>query len=220
MKKIIISLAIIVLVGSAVIGATSAYFSDTETSTGNTFTAGSLDLQIDEDPDGSVFSWVDDPSVPVMNNIAGLQDQINNMKPGDSGMIIVGIKNNGSIDGFANLGFKSVIDDENGIEEPEIAVTTGGDLSEAVDIVISYGDKSVIGDTWEAWDLVWSGKLSEWKALSTNVYAVPAIEPQEDDYWVVEFSIATTVGNEIMSDTVGFNVEFGLDQVVSGPDPS
>ena len=37
----------IVFVGAVVIGATGAFFSDTETSTGNTFTAGAIDLQID-----------------------------------------------------------------------------------------------------------------------------------------------------------------------------
>ena len=41
------SLAIIAAVGAVVIGGTTAYYSDVETSTGNTFTAGSLDLKID-----------------------------------------------------------------------------------------------------------------------------------------------------------------------------
>ncbi len=47
MKKIIFSLAIILAVSGVVIGITTAYFSDTETSTGNIFTAGELDLQVD-----------------------------------------------------------------------------------------------------------------------------------------------------------------------------
>lgn len=46
MKKILISLAIIGIVAAIGVGATVAYFSDTETSTGNTFTAGSLDLKL------------------------------------------------------------------------------------------------------------------------------------------------------------------------------
>jgi len=46
-KKIIISLSIIGLIAAIVIGGTIAYFSDTETSTGNTFTAGSIDLTVD-----------------------------------------------------------------------------------------------------------------------------------------------------------------------------
>jgi len=46
-KKILISLSIIGAVAAIAIGGTVAYFSDTETSTGNTFTAGSIDLKVD-----------------------------------------------------------------------------------------------------------------------------------------------------------------------------
>jgi len=46
-KKILISLSIIGIVSAIVIGATTAFFSDTETSSGNTFTAGSIDLKVD-----------------------------------------------------------------------------------------------------------------------------------------------------------------------------
>jgi len=46
MKKIFVSLAIIGAVSAAVIGATRSFFSNTETSTGNTFTAGGIDLKV------------------------------------------------------------------------------------------------------------------------------------------------------------------------------
>ena len=46
-KKILISLGVIVFAAAVIIGATGAFFSDTETSTGNTFTAGSIDLKVD-----------------------------------------------------------------------------------------------------------------------------------------------------------------------------
>lgn len=47
MKRIILSLAVIAIAAIAVAGATRAYFSDTETSTGNTFSAGAIDLKVD-----------------------------------------------------------------------------------------------------------------------------------------------------------------------------
>ncbi|HEX9721779.1 MAG TPA: TasA family protein [Candidatus Paceibacterota bacterium] len=47
MKKILVSLSVIVAVGAIVAGATGAFFSDEEVSRGNTFTAGEIDLQID-----------------------------------------------------------------------------------------------------------------------------------------------------------------------------
>ena len=46
-KKIVISLSIIGVVAAIGIGGTIAYFNDTETSTGNIFTAGALDLKVD-----------------------------------------------------------------------------------------------------------------------------------------------------------------------------
>ena len=46
-KKILISLSVIGAVAAIAIGGTIAFFSDTETSTGNTFTAGALDLKVD-----------------------------------------------------------------------------------------------------------------------------------------------------------------------------
>ena len=46
-KKILISLSVIAVVAVIGIGGTIAYFNDTETSTGNIFTAGSIDLKVD-----------------------------------------------------------------------------------------------------------------------------------------------------------------------------
>jgi predicted ribosomally synthesized peptide with SipW-like signal peptide len=47
MRRILFILGMIAFVGAVAVGATGAFFSDTETSTGNTFAAGSLDLKVD-----------------------------------------------------------------------------------------------------------------------------------------------------------------------------
>jgi len=65
MKKILISLSLIVAVGAIVVGATGAFFSDTETSVGNTFTAGDIDLKIDNE------SYAIDYNIPGFNNPVG-----------------------------------------------------------------------------------------------------------------------------------------------------
>ena len=46
-KRIALPLATLVFVGAVVVGATGAFYGDTETSTGNTFTAGAIDLKVD-----------------------------------------------------------------------------------------------------------------------------------------------------------------------------
>jgi len=47
MKKILLSLGTLAVVGAIVAGATIAYYNDTETSAGNIFVAGSIDLKVD-----------------------------------------------------------------------------------------------------------------------------------------------------------------------------
>ncbi|MDO8430681.1 MAG: TasA family protein [Candidatus Taylorbacteria bacterium] len=47
MKRILLALSAVVFLGAAVAGGTGAFFGDVETSTGNTFAAGSLDLKVD-----------------------------------------------------------------------------------------------------------------------------------------------------------------------------
>ncbi len=50
MSRIILSLTLIVMVsGALTFGATNAFFNDTETSAGNVFTAGAIDLQVDNE---------------------------------------------------------------------------------------------------------------------------------------------------------------------------
>ena len=48
-SRILLGLLLIVGAGGALAGGTSAFFSDSETSTGNQFTAGAIDLKVDND---------------------------------------------------------------------------------------------------------------------------------------------------------------------------
>lgn len=106
MKKIILSLSILAAVGAVVMAGTSALFSDTETSTGNVFTAGSLDLKIDNTQhyNGNVcalnqagaYVWTGLSTYPVPNTLCdgtwtlkdlNLEKFFNflDVKPGDLG---------------------------------------------------------------------------------------------------------------------------------------
>jgi len=88
MKRLLISVLTVGVVATAGVLATNAFFSDTETSTGNLFAAGALDLQIDNesyvtDENGDLVlspdtSWaLDDPM--------GLFFNFSDVKPGDLG---------------------------------------------------------------------------------------------------------------------------------------
>ena len=70
MKKILVSVMVIAMVAGLIGAGISAFFSDTETSTGNTFTAGTLDLQVKDNNEG----WGDGVTATWT---------MSNMKPGD-----------------------------------------------------------------------------------------------------------------------------------------
>ncbi len=109
MNAMLKSLLIVLVVAVAVTGATVAYFSDVETSQGNYFTAGTLDLSVDTE-----------------NPLTSTKFTITNLAPGDTQSVTYVLKNEGSIDGFLDMENIAVTSQENGCNEPE---TAAGDTS-------------------------------------------------------------------------------------------
>jgi len=139
--RILGSLALIVFVGAAAISATGAFFSDTETSTGNTFTAGELDLTIDNSSYG--FDWNNPNPTTTPTGVWGpneanswsLSDLTNqlffsfaDLKPGDYGedTISLHVQNNA----YACMAFDLTSTPDNGINEPE---ADAGDVTDGAD---------------------------------------------------------------------------------------
>lgn len=132
----------IAAVAAVVVGATTAYFSDTETSTGNTFTAGSLDLKIDSEQhyngnvcklnDQGSWIWVGNNPYPVPETPCdgswaeadlGAHKFFNfsDLKPGDWGenTISLHVYNN---DAWGNMQIKFSKNLDNTCTEPENSV--------------------------------------------------------------------------------------------------
>jgi len=129
-KKIIISLSVIGVVAAVIIGGTIAYFSDTETSTGNTFTAGAIDLKIDNE------SYITDASGTLVKSIETSWDigdgdlgtpdhklffNFSDLKPGDIGEDTISLHVN-SNDAWACMSINITETLENSCTEPEDAV--------------------------------------------------------------------------------------------------
>lgn len=143
MKRIITSLGMIVFAGALIAGGTGAFFSDTETSTGNVFTAGAIDLQIDNTSYG--FDWNDPTNLDPVGNWgpnqtnSWAQDDLTNqlffnftdLKPGDFGEDTISLHVNNN-DAYACMAFDLTGTPENGQNEPEAAVdqTAGSDDGE------------------------------------------------------------------------------------------
>lgn len=113
MLKIVKSLIVIAAVAVLAVTATNAYFSDTETSVGNTFTSGTLDLKV---------GGQDDPNVAYVT--------VTNIKPAAPWTTQRGqgftLTNAGSIGGTVTATVKNLVNSENGCLEPE---TTAGDTT-------------------------------------------------------------------------------------------
>lgn len=138
MKKILISLAVIGAAGAIVAGATGAFFSDTETSTGNTFTAGAIDLGIDNE---SYLNGVFQPNTSWattfdLDDLQGngpdgayLFFNFADLKPGDHGedTISLVVRNNPS---WVCAEVTVTSDEENDITEPEADLLDSGPAGE------------------------------------------------------------------------------------------
>jgi len=124
--------------GALAVGGTSAFFSDTETSTGNTFTAGSIDLLIDNE---SYYNGVFNQATSW--EMTNLTDQkffdFDDLKPGDYGEDTISIHVDTN-DAWLCADVTLTSNDENGCNEPEGFVdqtcdAPGPDQGELADLV-------------------------------------------------------------------------------------
>lgn len=163
MKKIIMSAGSLIFAGALVVTATGAFFSDTETSTGNTFTAGAIDLQIDNSSyvlsssTGQIIAWPGTSWSLTDLTVERFFDFID-LKPGDFGedTISIHVDNN---DAWLCAAAQVTSDLDNGITEPEDEVslpnnddndgTGDGDLDSEVNFAFWADDGDNVLETGE-----------------------------------------------------------------------
>ncbi len=130
MRKILIGLGMITFVGALAVGATGAFFSDSETSTGNTFAAGEIDLQIDNTSyatDYTIPGFVDPTGALALSSatswaLADLTNELffnfTDVKPGDIGEDTISLHVNNN-DSYACMDVTLTATPENTVTEPE-----------------------------------------------------------------------------------------------------
>ena len=238
MKKILVSFSIIAAVAAVVIGATTAFFNDTETSTGNTFSAGAIDLQIDSNAtyNGDAVSsatWDLRDLVPTADKFFNFSD----IKPGDSGedTISLHVTNN---DAWACLNIVPTKNDDVSSNEPELASPDvantdsiyDGELAQNMvftiwaDTCADTGRRATVGDNIYQADC--DRLLSEGPAPITpsayalatpalNIFTNQTADPLDGSlihYLGFGWSIPTTVGNVIQTDSYQADISFYVEQ--------
>ncbi len=213
-KKIIFSLFAIVTVSAMIIGGTVAYFSDTETSTNNTFANGTMDLNING------------------GNIAVQTMNLSDKAPGDNGKESSVLKNVGSLTGELDIAMGTVVnypctDDVNGGKNDGTeycnadAGTLGGNMA-----VAPYLDINKNG-SWDTGDIGLKSDVSTYINSGLTVLDYDVIDNYSGVIWnpaavtmatnseynfAVDWKILTTAGNEIQGDALKFDVMFTLEQ--------
>lgn len=156
-KKIIVSLSIVAAVAAITVGATTAFFSDTETSTGNTFTAGSIDLKVDNTSYYSAINGLASAGTSWLMKDLDSEDMFFNfsdLKPGDWGEDTISLHVN-SNDAYACVDVRLDSNDDVTSTEPEledgdknVSDDPEGELADAVNFIwwVDDGDNVLEND--------------------------------------------------------------------------
>lgn len=204
-KKIILSLVTIVAVSAIAIGGTVAYFSDTEVSTGNTFTAGTIDLAVEsENP------WE-----------ANGQYVFANLEPSDSEDINVTLNNVGTNDVVIWKKVKVTSESNNLQSEPECNAEGGvwsgtecssstiNDLSTQLVYSMKIGGSDNIK---KAWDVRVSDVNDLW--IPVGRLNAGASVTVDQNYYFSELA-----GNAYQGDQIVIDITFYAEQL-NAPGPS
>ena len=177
----------IVFVAAAALGATGAFFSDTETSTGNTFTAGAIDLGIDNESyyngmfnEGTSWGLDWDISDETPRQFFSFND----LKPGDWGEDTISLHVNNN-DSYLCADVTLTSDNDNDITEPEgndgdngPAGTGNGDLADAINFYWWADDGDNVFEVGE--NLLPAGPLGN---LNVGQTATVALADSDQNIW-------------------------------------
>ena len=205
-----LSLAVIAIVAVGAIGATRAYFSDTAVMSGNTFTAGTMDLKIDQNVSGGVQNWVSGfdtnsndfksannwTSNDAWNTFMN-QFGLNNLYPGmPEKTQIMDIKNVGSVNGVATIKFDTT--------------TTWNALGDNLIFTVYYNSTSTEASAGAFGSVLYTGTLAQ---FNHNVYTLGNIDAGKQGSVKIVWTMPTSAGDTIQGLNIGINTTFGLTQV-------
>jgi len=197
---------LVIAVTAMLIGlGTFAHFNDTETSTGNTFTAGTLDIRV---------NGVDDPAVWKYTSPTG------GLKPNDSGEYTFVIQNVGSLPGLLTIKVGPYSEAAGAYPEPEKELQDSdvADLDDELYILLWQDDGDNIYEPYPAPENevpLLAGKVSAVLSQAGAVTILPnyVLGSQAIKYLGFHWKVQDVADiNKIMGDSVVFNIEFSIVQ--------
>ena len=213
MKKILGLAWSAVLVVTMVATGTSAYFNNTEHSTGNLITAGTLNL-VD-----TISGSATNASVAVADGADSINDSVNfgltdPVRPGSSGVVTWTLNNTGNLPGTLTIVSTATFSEGAAPNEPELAAdpTNLIGLGQKLLVWVTRYDGSTTADV--------IGSVSVYlplSALSTalNAEARSLGKAPAALVYTLHWNTPTAVGNEIQGDSATLNVAFTLTQNIT-----
>ena len=212
MKKIIgLSIAALLIIGIVGVG-TFAYFSDTATSTGNTWTAGTLVLSESTTGSAAKNSYVVTPGGGINGSVQfGLTDPV---KPGSSGTITWTLSNTGNVPGTLTLVSATTFNDA-ATNVPKAAALAALAISDPVGTPWDLSTKMMVWVTRDGTDIL--GTTTAYVPMSglqaaLNFEVTKTITIGTPMVYVLNWQVPISVGNEIQGDTANLNITFTLNQ--------
>ena len=228
--RILMSILMIGVVAMAAGAGTLAFFSDTEESTGNTFTAGTLDLKVDwnESYNGTVIETQGETDNP------GAIFDLSDVKPGDYGEATISLHVYGN-DAYGIMTIIPTSNDDVSSTEPELDAGDDednptdewdGELAQNMSVVIWLDDGDNVHEDGET--VLYQGTLPDdpEEVLKLIIDADPGttgIQPLEacTTYYIgIKWSIDSEVGNIIQSDKFTADISFYTEQARHNTGPT
>jgi len=193
MKRILLGVAVIGTIGGLALYSTNAFFSDTEASTGNTFTAGKLDLKVNgQDNPTQIVSFSDlKPGDDLIFNKTLLSDD----NPAWVWLHLKDLLNGQGIQ------TEPEIQEENGVPKSDIQNYLIYDLTVGNTVIIATAAGTLLPDAYSCWI-----PLGQIPGGTT----IPMLQ---------SFHFDETVTNWAQGDTLSFTEEFYATQVRNNPNP-
>jgi predicted ribosomally synthesized peptide with SipW-like signal peptide len=194
MKKIILSLTLIGLTIGGVTAATVAYFTDTATLSGTTFSTSTMDLAIDSNPAPDAWNWVD--NFASGTTISGLYPGYPNKA--EHNWQVLDLKNIGTVDGNLTL---------------QLNATSWSALGDNLVFTVSYD--SANNGTFVP---VTTGTLAQFAGNTYTLGGFSGVTNSnggQDGKMAsvkIEWSVPGSAGNDIQGKSVTIDAVFGLEQ--------